>query len=452
MSKPSSTLTVTAQVFLGTMIPCAVASNVVFVKQISKFPISQRRPEIVLAVVSMITFAQFLHILSVGFPTSVFGLCGAKPVRQLLINCGVVLTIYRSFWLLSKDFLTKNLIRAQSIRGISTAQIQELNLPCHDRLVHKFVAFCLSKMSTNAFILSVTAPASFVSLLIFVWYFVIQIPNLPSWDPQCTLQYETSQTPIIFLGVFCFLLGAVFGVPLTRVKDNFRIGTEIGSLTILAFLIILITPIMVATSKQYHELVEFIAIPIIFCSGFVIIETWFPLYLAWKNEKVQEKKIVGDLMKPEVNTTRSTNSSTKQAELLLSIINTPGSRKIFLKFLESEFSVENLFFFESCESFKQKGISGEKREELFSQAKYIVDIFINTSSASSVNISHKTRSKVLGDFSTVSAEASDPSIGIFEKAKDEIFNLMVQDSFNRFKGTKEFMEHVNSEIKSVEIA
>jgi hypothetical protein len=114
----------------------------------------------------------------------------------------------------------------------------------------------------------------------------------------------------------------------------------------------------------------------------------------------------------------------------------PGGRQAFLLFLEKEFAVENLFFFEECNAFLTKcEFSGAIPTELIQDAKDLVSKFIEPSADLCVNISSDCRDKII---SKIRKGSVDFEKFVFEEAKEEIYFLMKRDPFRRFKFTEQF--------------
>lgn len=126
----------------------------------------------------------------------------------------------------------------------------------------------------------------------------------------------------------------------------------------------------------------------------------------------------------------------------------PKLRKLFKAYLRNEFSAENLLFWEKVETLKrihrrvQQSSAGDgavhgQAQLLMQQEKAecerVIGNFIEVGGPLQVNISATQRRAIL-----TAAEAGNCSVRMFDKAHDEIFNLMQRDGYSRFKSTSDF--------------
>jgi hypothetical protein len=132
-------------------------------------------------------------------------------------------------------------------------------------------------------------------------------------------------------------------------------------------------------------------------------------------------------------------------------------RNVFMKFLEGEFGVENLAFYEACESLERMEANGESRKEILANALMMKRTYIASESMNCVNISAAARSETLSRMKAIEAKSSEDLevvkiSEVFTKAKKEIFRLMARDSFLRFKAQhREFFMHQGSTSKSAAV-
>eukprot|EP00118_Oscarella_pearsei_P012187 m.87388 g.87388 ORF g.87388 m.87388 type:complete len:563 (+) comp36542_c0_seq4:1393-3081(+) len=99
---------------------------------------------------------------------------------------------------------------------------------------------------------------------------------------------------------------------------------------------------------------------------------------------------------------------------------------VFRRFLESEFSDENILFWMACEEMKQM-----KRQDLEHKAKQIYADYIASDAPMEVNLDAETKK-------TVIPFLDNPSHTMFERAQKAIFYLMERDSYKRFLESEEF--------------
>ena len=144
------------------------------------------------------------------------------------------------------------------------------------------------------------------------------------------------------------------------------------------------------------------------------------------------------------------------------LLRQPNLRSNFRHFLESEFSDENLEFYEAVESLasKQRDLNHQinkskidddpiqvqvdsqketpnllKNEATRLETEKIIKTFIITSSPREVNLDACTRNDILNKM-----ERKDLTIGALVNAQIKIYNLMARDSFTRFLKSDFFVE------------
>eukprot|EP00475_Leptophrys_vorax_P024355 TRINITY_DN33615_c0_g2_i2.p1 TRINITY_DN33615_c0_g2~~TRINITY_DN33615_c0_g2_i2.p1 ORF type:complete len:249 (+),score=54.05 TRINITY_DN33615_c0_g2_i2:52-798(+) len=204
---------------------------------------------------------------------------------------------------------------------------------------------------------------------------------------------------------------------LVKIKDNFKMGAEVRALCVWTF---------VALSNEIFYIfvpLNLEAFWLIYAIIFVVyiwIVAAFPLFLSFRHE-------------------RETHSPQKEETLpnLDRCLRDFDSREAFWTFLQSEFSVENLAFYETCVEFEN--YEQNDRTKLLKRAHFILDTFILETAAHSVNISHACRTTLKGKLLTadqnkrISLQTPAEEFRlIFKDAKEEIFALMQNDSFARF--------------------
>uniref|UniRef100_A0A8C6TXW0 Regulator of G protein signaling 6 n=1 Tax=Neogobius melanostomus TaxID=47308 RepID=A0A8C6TXW0_9GOBI len=98
----------------------------------------------------------------------------------------------------------------------------------------------------------------------------------------------------------------------------------------------------------------------------------------------------------------------------------PAGRDMFLKFLESEFSSENLRFWLAVQDLKQRPL-----QEVSSRAQEIWQEFLAEGAPSSINLDSHS-------YERTSQNLKDPGRYSYEDAQEHIFKLMKSDSYARF--------------------
>lgn len=130
----------------------------------------------------------------------------------------------------------------------------------------------------------------------------------------------------------------------------------------------------------------------------------------------------------------SSNSRVPPAEIekwktsFNNLIKNEDCRKAFTSFLQSEYSQENVEFWEACEDFKQTSV-----DEINVKARKIFERYVEVDSPSEVNLDSATR-----ELTRKNLEKCDASC--FEEAQSKIFTLMEKDSYRRFLKSKLFLE------------
>ena len=125
-------------------------------------------------------------------------------------------------------------------------------------------------------------------------------------------------------------------------------------------------------------------------------------------------------------------------------------QKIFGEHLVSEFSIENLKFFNQVNNFRDHyaGFKTSKQANLVALQTY--ETFIRPGSVLEVNISSFERERLMAEFqSLVAGDGLDViqiEKTIFDKAQAEIIALMEKDPFRRFQLTKTFQEFASQNL------
>lgn len=108
----------------------------------------------------------------------------------------------------------------------------------------------------------------------------------------------------------------------------------------------------------------------------------------------------------------------------------PLGFKYFMKFLESEYSAENLKFYEKCMALD----SVSSRDEWIGKAKAIFNAFVVSGAPSEINIDAATRQAVSDQFAKL--KGLELSVFVFNDAITKVLNLMAKDSFTRFTSSE----------------
>uniref|UniRef100_A0A286XV73 Regulator of G protein signaling 7 n=1 Tax=Cavia porcellus TaxID=10141 RepID=A0A286XV73_CAVPO len=114
----------------------------------------------------------------------------------------------------------------------------------------------------------------------------------------------------------------------------------------------------------------------------------------------------------------------------------PVGREQFLKFLESEFSSENLRFWLAVEDLKKRPI-----REVPSRVQEIWQEFLAPGAPSAINLDSKSYDKTTHN-------VKEPGRYTFEDAQEHIYKLMKSDSYPRFIRSSAYQELLQAKKKS----
>eukprot|EP00475_Leptophrys_vorax_P033286 TRINITY_DN5211_c0_g1_i1.p1 TRINITY_DN5211_c0_g1~~TRINITY_DN5211_c0_g1_i1.p1 ORF type:complete len:493 (-),score=103.74 TRINITY_DN5211_c0_g1_i1:25-1443(-) len=387
-----------------------------------KFPIAQRLPQMVMAELlcllslSCLTFSPSLFPQVTLFQNCLFVLLTINFLAQLLTMSMLI----RMGWLLLRDFSTKELLRKS--REKSLANLSNYSCRC-EGIVTSFI-FRLLKFLTRYF----TIPQ-----IIFLFTFplalsgIALLANISVMSPvdasvkdyvRCNIMAVIQVELLQFCYVVVMFFFAAFGV--ININDNFKYGTEVRALLIVQVFVAVF--FAVALGIQYDSwAAEGFDVMYIMLT---LISASYPIILSMIHELKKKKALSVPFF--DIN-----------ADLRF-CLQTPELRQLFLHFLESEFSVENLLFYESCVKLENFIRCKADPEQISAHVQFMKETFISSSALSSVNIAHAARKQILDvidDEKKHFAEEgySDDFPAIFARAKDEVFTLMCRDSFTRFR-------------------
>eukprot|EP00475_Leptophrys_vorax_P040520 TRINITY_DN75211_c0_g2_i1.p1 TRINITY_DN75211_c0_g2~~TRINITY_DN75211_c0_g2_i1.p1 ORF type:complete len:470 (-),score=81.82 TRINITY_DN75211_c0_g2_i1:30-1439(-) len=435
------------------------------------FPIKQRQPRVVLVELVLMMFVPLECLLSAAFPDhAIFSNCQFfMLITTIFVHIPVMIMGFRIFWLFFKDFRTKTIIRkfSQSFASVQQLHLEDEELSSMQvtspksknplsRQTENFVTFFLEKRRWNLNQISgiLILPGALIALADSLIVFSNrEIMNFSIWSEQCgEALFNESQ------GLHCIIF-AYFGVvlmfmifSLLHINDNFHLGTEIRALLVLA---VGITVSKVCTSvpvlykviflqtRIWSFLVGWILMPLVYCASSV-----YPIYLSFKHQRKKKQfeasQRMNGLPSYQVSTSNVFGVGVKD---VIHCLENPQSRSAFAKFLESEFSVENLFFIEAVKRFKANCISSngddETKRKIFEEARKIQEVFINPSATYCINISFPVRSETLKLCEqAVASQTIEPVM--FDKAHDEVLRMMTRDSFVRFAMSKQYGAIINN--------
>ncbi|XP_076142257.1 regulator of G-protein signaling 7a isoform X4 [Alosa pseudoharengus] len=117
------------------------------------------------------------------------------------------------------------------------------------------------------------------------------------------------------------------------------------------------------------------------------------------------------------------------------VLKDPAGREQFLKFLESEFSSENLRFWLAVQELKRRPI-----REVPTRVQEIWQEFLASGAPSAINVDSKSYGKT-------TQNVKDPGRYAFEDAQEHIYKLMKSDSYSRFIRSSAYQELLQAKKK-----
>jgi hypothetical protein len=192
-------------------------------------------------------------------------------------------------------------------------------------------------------------------------------------------------------------------------EDKFSLGQEIRGLLCLCLLVILV--LMAFLNERIFmflyvqtRLFDFLC-ALVFIPSLFYIQAIRPILLSIEHQrenKMHEAEAKQGESKKEVVSLKPEHSTAaERVNEILALLNDPEGRNLFLGFLESEFSIENLFFVEHCVLFKSKCSqyiptpSQALLKELIDLIHLVKTTFIADTALSSVNVSSKNRKDIM---------------------------------------------------------
>jgi hypothetical protein len=457
----NSSIITLAKVFIALTVGLFAVSLGLYVWRCRTFPIAQRYP--VLVIIEAVSFGIVgLNILlSIAFPLE-SSISNCKIYHEIIAigeMFGIATTTVRVVLVLGKDLRTRDLMKKEGMN--QTSEVQGIADQC--LLVEEsIVRFAWRFLSDFQIALLIVLPAFCISIAIcFVAFMSTGVQDTLLIEDAC---FEKVGRVVVFLqaGMFLYLgVGLSFAsILILRLKDNFFIGLEIRlfllGMAVLAILTLSILELhdyrtMVVNSRAYGFITGGFVIPTTHC-----VQLAFPVYLSLRNERILRKQKEDNLSSTQANS-RPKKVFTYQvlSDSLDNLLLTTEGRCILIEFLQSEFSVENLFFIESCAAFQKMCHSqGQvQSDQLLNQVKRILDNFISEKAISPVNLSHKVKaplSAALSSFLGGTVQAIDPTL--FDEAVKEVRKMLVMDSFQRFRVSSEYMDFIardSSQIRDV---
>jgi hypothetical protein len=376
----------------------------------------------------------------------------------------------------AETLIAPNVQVAQQSRVINAnfAKIMdEEGLSCAQKLVYIPVGFLARYMGIKYMASVFLIPSAMIAIADLMYSVSHPLSSQISlFQDECaTIGGLNTSALLKFIALIPLLyyLGVAFGV-FVRLHDNFKLGREFRILLVLNMFLVYFTvnnailqswKILFVDLKIWSLLVGWMIIPAEF-----VVQGLLPIVMSYRiNARIKQmsnntakfikKQDIKSalLTAEETSFTSGATSSTEKSRAYVSsefedVIASAIGRQAFLEFLEKEFAVENLLFFESVAAFRERfqSANNELSPEGEQEAHQIYETFIKTSSPSCVNISYEVRQRIIDIYEntrtskTLTPAQRVPTPDMFDSAQKEIFRLITRDSFLRFKLSPKFCE------------
>ncbi|KAJ6251718.1 regulator of g protein signaling [Anaeramoeba flamelloides] len=247
---------------------------------------------------------------------------------------------------------------------------------------------------------------------------VVQLADTITKEENGSCDYGFLYLPSIsVLSLGQTLLYAYYLFKIWKIKDNFKIRNQL----IMIFITCILTTVVMSSKKRIGKLLMWQwPFAFIIVAQYLII-LGYPLWLSrtpYTLTKEREKN-------------KKDNEETIQQ--FTHILNNKNKSKYFFKFLQLDYSIENLLFYQAVSSFEK--ISPNKKKKKKKYCEQIIKTFVHFNARLEVNLEHSTRT------STIELAEKDPTNpSCFEEAKNKIFFLMYSGSYPNFINSKQYYE------------
>jgi hypothetical protein len=213
-------------------------------------------------------------------------------------------------------------------------------------------------------------------------------------------------------------------------QDNFYLKQELWyTLLVMMFPLIYIILVGIPEVSPYlysdrfdYGTLFFLEIPALMLMG---VSFGFPIWKSYDKEFRNSRK---DGKSTTQSTVSGHHSSLDQLQKDFRIVlEDPQGSELFQKFLQREWSVENILFWKAAVDFRSSFESRSPEERAISAAKIYAE-YISENAPLCVNLPYEIRSEVTHKMNGGESTSAD----LFQKCESEIFLLMMKDSFRRF--------------------
>jgi hypothetical protein len=418
---------------------------ILYISRINKFPITHRLPYIALIELFCFGSSGLVIAMGAGFPgIPILSNCvrssGVFVINEII---GMVCIMNRIMWIWHKDFLTKLMLKYQKeFIGMQVTVVDQSDveiksyMPVFVEKLMVWLAMRGVKLYHAAVPLTMVALGLGTAMIVAWGKEAVLIPNAGCYDSECYLIFEAVVKYHMAFYIIAGVSLAFLFLPLVNMHDNFSIAVEMKLFLGISVLFIGIVFSTATKESTYFVIQQTNIWPFMTClivPVFVFtFQGYYIIYLSYKHERSAGI---------QANTTATRSSDAAEggkrkrpnlAEELKFLLSTAEGKSLFQEFNRSEFSVENLLFYEACLNYENSYKSNEEggaSEESIKMAKNIQETFVMTTSPLSVNISHDVRAKILKKF------------GIKIQGKSDTFNTMTRTFSNNHLEDEELKEH-----------
>jgi hypothetical protein len=413
------------------------AAFVLFFAWRNKFPVSKRTPNVVLLQIFLVGFIGVYFLAFPAFsPTDAQISCFWYNYVFILMFYGVALLIVlRVVVLWNLDFQTR--LVAQ-FHNWSESSLEDflVNASKLDRF--RFWCFRKRNLFFRIPVFCLIAIAIWSEAAIWMFGLFQKLPNpyaIVRGTPECikvtTPIYTIGAVRLLVLGV---LLAFMFH-RILRIKENFGLVNEMKSILFVLLGILIYVAICIAVPSVIGTTFHFVVL------GCLLEGTWLSTtivpVLVWTYKFNNSHRGSTFASKPSseghsaVSIDKIKHKPSSKS-MLRKILESPEGHELFRQYLEREFALENLLFWDAVQDIKKS--PDAVKISVYSQ---LVAKFILADSILCINISSQTRQNIMSALNrSLETSAIDPSLPKhLLEAQEEIIKMLTMDSFLRFKET-----------------
>jgi hypothetical protein len=278
-----------------------------------------------------------------------------------------------------------------------------------------------------------------------LWIFVLMIPSiirssqLPVVDQRdssptgCFREYADVLLVIYIIAyVIAFIMVALY--LRFKVKEGFHLKGELSYAGAVCFVVAIVWVSIVREAWNNAGFSYSTLVLVFGCSWAYATSTFMPLYYA-------------NLFKSPSPTAAAASQEAKVLDIK-SVLADPKGEAQFRKFLQLEFSAENLQFCLEVAAYKKEDFGVTNAAEVKRRATKIVADFVTQTSPYQVNLDYRLAETVIKDVSAMTASGGSLDPDVFNPASDAINALMVRDSFPRFLRHPLYEEYCKNSSKT----